>query len=109
MFKTEFALPFPDWCTEEVLKKLRDSRALMFDLFLCTDSLKKMAGGPLVKVFITNVNESESKDNVGKIQLFSAHYFNVLAFLRAHGLTEPRLVDYGCAAACNSRKTPWQR
>lgn len=58
--------------------------------------MNKIAGGPIVETFITNIKESESKGNKRKIHLYSAHDVNVLALLRAHGITNPKLIDFGC-------------
>lgn len=88
-------MPFPDWCTKEVFEKLEDSKALFFDLYTYTNRMNQIVGGPLIKMFIANMNASESRDNHRKIHLYSAHDVNVLTFLRAHGITTPRLIDYG--------------
>lgn len=87
----------PNWCTDEVWKKLENIAAMIFDIFTYTNDMKKIVVGPTIKRFLKNINSSASQRNKKKIYLYSAHDYNVVSFIRAHNFTSPRHADFGSA------------
>lgn len=87
----------PEWCTDEVYKKLQDLMALELEFLSYTTQLKRLNGGMLIKKFIENSNITGKRTIPRKIYVYSAHEINISGFARAHNFSEPRLPDYGSA------------
>jgi prostatic aicd phosphatase len=87
----------PEWCTDEVYKKMQDLIVLEYELRSYTTQLKRLNGGMLIKKFIDNLNITGKRTIPRKMYVYSAHEINIAAFGRAHNISEPRLPDYGSA------------
>ncbi|XP_072757055.1 venom acid phosphatase Acph-1-like isoform X2 [Anoplolepis gracilipes] len=86
-------LTLPEWCTDEVYRKMQDIIVLEYDIRSYTTQLKRLNGGMLVKKFTDNMN-AKSED-ARKMYVYSGHEVNLAAFARAHNISEPRLPGYG--------------
>ncbi|XP_067209828.1 venom acid phosphatase Acph-1 isoform X4 [Linepithema humile] len=90
-------LTLPEWCTDEVYKKLQETMAFELELCSYTTQLKRLNGGMLIKKFIENLNITGKSRIPRKMYVYSAHELNIAAFAKAHNISEPRLPDYGSA------------
>lgn len=90
-------LTLPEWCTDDVYRKIQDVVILEYEIQSYTTTLKRLNGGMLVKKFIHNMNVKGKCENPRKIYIYSGHDLNIAAFANAHNLTEPKLPDYGSA------------
>lgn len=90
-------LTMPEWCTDEVYKKMQDLMVLEYELRSYTTQLKRLNGGMLIKKFIDNLNITGENMFPRKMYVYSAHEVNIAAFGRAHNISEPLLPDYGSA------------
>ncbi|XP_017766880.1 PREDICTED: venom acid phosphatase Acph-1-like isoform X3 [Eufriesea mexicana] len=95
--KKAMNLPLPEWCTDEVYKKLQDTVKIEYDIRSYTPFLKRLNGGALIKRFIDNIKINEKRDRPRKIYLYSGHEVNIAAVAKALNLPEPELPPYGCA------------
>ncbi|XP_016842221.1 testicular acid phosphatase homolog [Nasonia vitripennis] len=103
-------LPFPDWCSEEDYKKLQVIQALFYDLMAQTESMRKIATGPVIERFLENVRNSEKLKNRKKLYLYSAHNINVALFNRAHNFAGiPKNPAYGSAVIFEKLRGPDDR
>ena len=87
----------PEWCTDEVYKKMQEVVDLEYEIRSSTPALRRLNGGTIVKKFIDNIKRHVGNDRKRKIYLYSGHEVNIAAYVRAHNLTEPVLPPYGCA------------
>ncbi|EFN63832.1 Testicular acid phosphatase-like protein [Camponotus floridanus] len=88
-------LTLPEWCTDEVYRKMQDIVVLEYDIRSYTTQLKRLNGGMLIKKFLENMNLKNESTNPRKMYVYSGHEINLAAFARAHNISEPRLPDYG--------------
>ncbi|KAI4497965.1 hypothetical protein M0802_006789 [Mischocyttarus mexicanus] len=88
-------LTLPEWCTENIYKKLEDIVFLEYEIRSYTPKLKRLTGGMLIRQFIENMNINEERKNPRKIYLYSGHEINIAAFTRAHDIHIPKLPSYG--------------
>lgn len=88
-------LTLPEWCTEDIYKKLEDMVFLEYEIRSYTTKLKRLTGGMLIKKFIENMDINEKQKNPRKIYLYSGHEINIAAFTRAHDIHIPKLPSYG--------------
>lgn len=88
-------LTLPEWCTDEVYRKMQDIVVLEYEIRAYTTQLKRLNGGMLIKKFIDNMNVKSENTNPRKMYVYSGHEVNLAAFARAHNISEPRLPDYG--------------
>ncbi|XP_029673224.1 venom acid phosphatase Acph-1-like isoform X3 [Formica exsecta] len=88
-------LTLPEWCTDEVYRKMQDLMVLEYEIRSYTTKLKRLNGGMLIKKFIDNMN-AKSEDTIPrKMYVYSGHEVNLAAFARAHNISEPRIPGYG--------------
>lgn len=88
-------LSMPEWCTDEVYRKMQDVIVLEYEIRSYTAQLKRLNGGMLIKKFIENMNVKGEHINPRKMYIYSGHEVNIAAFARAHNIIEPRLPGYG--------------
>ncbi|XP_014616757.1 PREDICTED: venom acid phosphatase Acph-1-like [Polistes canadensis] len=89
-------LTLPEWCTENIYKKMEDIVFLEYEIRSYTATLKRLTGGMLIRQFIENMNITRNKrENPRKIYLYSGHEINIAAFTRAHDIHIPKLPSYG--------------
>lgn len=88
-------LTLPEWCTDEVYRKMQDIIVLEYNIRSYTTQLKRLNGGMLIKKFIENMNLKNESTNPRKMYVYSGHEINLAAFARAHNISEPRLPGYG--------------
>jgi len=88
-------LTLPEWCTDEVYRKMQDIIVLEYEIRSYTTQLKRLNGGMLIKKFLENMNLNNESTNPRKMYIYSGHEVNLAAFARAHNISEPRLPDYG--------------
>ncbi|XP_012537170.1 venom acid phosphatase Acph-1 isoform X2 [Monomorium pharaonis] len=86
-------LTLPEWCTNEVYRRMQDVILLEYEIRSYTNQLKRLNGGMLIKKFIDNINRGSSR----KMYVYSGHEVNLAAFARAHNISELKLPDYGSA------------
>lgn len=89
--------PPPDWCTDEILKKLQEIVKLEYEIRSYTPQLKRLNGGPLIKRFIENIKINEKRDTPRKIYLYGGHEVNIAAVAKALNFSEPEIPAYGSA------------
>ncbi|XP_076394710.1 venom acid phosphatase Acph-1 isoform X3 [Megachile rotundata] len=87
----------PDWCTDEVYKKLQDIVKLEYEIRSYTPQMKRLNGGMLIKRFIKNIKSNEQRDRPRKIYLYSGHEVNVAGVAAALNFSEPEIPAYGSA------------
>ncbi|KAL6447442.1 hypothetical protein ACFW04_001558 [Cataglyphis niger] len=85
-------LTLPEWCTDEVYRKMQDLMVLEYEIRSYTTQLKRLNGGMLIKKFIDNMN---AKSIPRKMYVYSGHEVNLAAFARAHNISEPKIPGYG--------------
>lgn len=90
-------LPMPTWYTDEVYFAMYQATQYYLEAISYTDTLKKFNGGPLVRRFLENMNDTHWKVNKRKIYLYSAHDKTLHAFLKVHDLSGLKQPDYGSA------------
>lgn len=90
-------LTSPNWCTDDVYKKIEEVSVLEYDIRSYTTQLKRISGGMLIKKFIANMNINGTTPNPRKLYLYSGHEVNLAAFTRALNLSEPKIPKYGSA------------
>ncbi|XP_029165961.1 venom acid phosphatase Acph-1-like [Nylanderia fulva] len=88
-------LTLPEWCTDEVYRKMQDILVLEYDIRSYTTQLKRLNGGTLIKKFIDNMNVNNHHTNPRKMYVYSGHEVNLAAFARVHNISEPRIPGYG--------------
>ncbi|CAL1677640.1 unnamed protein product [Lasius platythorax] len=88
-------LTLPEWCTDEVYRKMQDIIVLEYDIRSYTTQLKRLNGGMLIKKFIDNINVESKHRNSRKMYVYSGHEVNLAAFVRAHNISEPKIPGYG--------------
>ncbi|XP_046814492.1 venom acid phosphatase Acph-1-like isoform X1 [Vespa crabro] len=88
-------LTLPEWCTENIYKKMEDIVFLEYEIRSYTPKLKRLTGGMLIRKFIENMNINGKQKNPRKIYLYSGHEINIAAFTRAHDIHIPKLPSYG--------------
>nr|XP_034194153.1 venom acid phosphatase Acph-1-like isoform X4 [Osmia lignaria]XP_034194154.1 venom acid phosphatase Acph-1-like isoform X4 [Osmia lignaria] len=89
--------PSPDWCTDEILKKLQEIVKLEYEIRSYTPQLKRLNGGPLIKRFIENIKINEGRDTPRKIYLYGGHEVNIAGVAKALNFSEPEIPAYGSA------------
>lgn len=94
IFQKSLKIPLPQWYTEELYEKMRNSSDFYLEIMSHTNAMKTLNGGILVKTFFKNIVDSKSNK---KIHLYSAHEKTLHAFLRFHNITEFGNPDYGSA------------
>ncbi|XP_076625634.1 venom acid phosphatase Acph-1 isoform X2 [Colletes latitarsis] len=90
-------LVMPEWCTDDVYKKIQDVVRLEYAIRSYTSLMRRLNGGALIKRFIDNIKRNEDSATPRKIYLYSGHETNIAGFVRAHNVTVPDLPMYGCA------------
>lgn len=92
-------LTLPEWCTDEVYRKMQDIMLLEYEIRSHTTELKRLNGGFLLRKFIDHMNPKSEHSNapLRKIYIYSGHETNIAAFAKIHNMTEPKLPDYGSA------------
>lgn len=88
-------LTLPEWCTDEVYRKMQDIVVLEYNIRSYTTQLKRLNGGMLVKKFIENMNVNSNRTIPRKMYVYSGHEVNLAGFARAHNISEPRIPGYG--------------
>ncbi|XP_058800171.1 testicular acid phosphatase homolog [Phymastichus coffea] len=79
-------LPQPRWCSDEVMKRLRELFKYNIDAMSLTQKLKRLNGGTMVRRVIENIEENRIAENPKKIYLYSHHDLTLAAFERAQGI-----------------------
>lgn len=87
-------LTLPEWCTDDVYRRMQEVVVLEYEIRSYTTQLKKLNGGILIKKFIDNINKHS---NSRKMYVYSGHEVNIAAFARVQNISEPKLPDYGSA------------
>jgi len=87
-------LTLPEWCTDDVYRRMQDVVVLEYNIRSYTTRLKRLNGGMLIKKFIDNINKHS---NPRKMYVFSGHEVNIAAFARAQNISDPKLPNYGSA------------
>ncbi|XP_058794915.1 venom acid phosphatase Acph-1-like isoform X3 [Phymastichus coffea] len=90
-------LPLPDWYTADVKETFIESMAQVYDGYVSTLEMRKIGVGPLIKMFIQNMNLDRTVFNPRKIYLYSGHDGNLAMFTRVHGIKEFRYPEFGSA------------
>lgn len=89
----------PEWCNDEVYRKMKEITLLEYEILSYTTQLKRLNGGFIVKQFINNMNPKGERSNKSsrKIYIYSGHEVNIASFVKAHNMTEPKIPEYGSA------------
>ncbi|XP_058801270.1 venom acid phosphatase Acph-1-like isoform X2 [Phymastichus coffea] len=91
----EMNLPMPSWYTDELYSDLNEAKEFYLNALSYTDILKKLNGGPIVRRFLKNMNDTHWKTNKRKIYLYSAHDKTLHAFLKVHDVLDVKQPKYG--------------
>jgi len=89
-----FNLTLPEWCTDDVYRRMQEVIVLEYEIRSYTTQLKRLNGGMLIKKFIDNINKRSTSR---KMYVYSGHEVNIAAFAKAQNISEPKLPDYGSA------------
>ncbi|XP_046492662.1 venom acid phosphatase Acph-1-like [Neodiprion pinetum] len=90
-------LTLPEWCTQAVFDHMSELAVLYYHMRSYTPEIKRLESGPLVKKFIDNMRLDRTQEKPRKIYLYSGHEITVSAFLKAHGILEPKIPLFGTA------------
>lgn len=97
----------PEWLDDSIMRKIVEVAELQYDMIFASNSeIKRLAGGPIIRTFIENINKSVSDESSKKLYLYSGHDDNVASFTKAHGFNKPSLPDYGSALILEKLKDP---
>ncbi|XP_017793168.1 PREDICTED: venom acid phosphatase Acph-1-like [Habropoda laboriosa] len=89
-------ITLPQWATANVQKRIEEIVALDYELQSATIKMKRLSGGAFVKQLIENMN-FKGNTTAPKIYLYGGHEINIASVSKAHGLTEPKIPQYGSA------------
>lgn len=96
----------PEWLDNHTMEMITEISGLYLDIASYNNEMKRLAGGPLVRTFIENLNKSELATPPRKIYLYSGHDVNVAGFTRSHGFKIPAIPSFGSAAILEKLKDP---
>lgn len=87
-------IPKPQWVTPLLQRGMEDVTEFAYDLMSFTTTMKRLAGGPIIRQFIENMNLDGKHEKPQKIFLYSAHDLNVASFVKASGFKYPEIPYY---------------
>lgn len=85
----------PEWYSEDVFTEITEAAKFYLDTLAYTPILNKLNGGPIVRKFVENMNNSNLSPNHRKLYLYSGHDKTLFFFAKAHGLALQTIPDYG--------------